>query len=95
MSICCLAKQLSVCRGIWGSVCPPPDMFPRQDKEGEHICRSLKPMQAGRSGDGGCWGENRGDGEGRRDGAGREGAQGMGVRSRKLEGLWGQRVFWR
>lgn len=56
MSICCLEKQLSVCEGICGSVCPPPNTFPQQDKEGEHICCSLKPVQAGGSWDGGCWG---------------------------------------
>lgn len=48
ISTCCLEKQLSVCRGIWGSVCPPLNTFPQ-----------LKPTQAGGSWDGGCWGEER------------------------------------
>lgn len=59
MSICCLEKQLSVCEGIWGPTCPPPNTFPWQDKEGERICRNLKLVQVGESWDGGCWGEER------------------------------------
>lgn len=55
LSICCLEKQFSVYRGIWGSFCPLPNAFPQEAKKGEIICRSLKPMQAGGSGDGGCW----------------------------------------
>lgn len=52
-----LHGEAALCVGGHLGVCLP---FPQQDKEGEqHICRSLKPMQAGVSWDGDCWGEER------------------------------------
>lgn len=54
LSIACLEKQFFVYGGIWGSFCPPLNVLPQEAKKGEIICRSLKPMQAGGSGDGGC-----------------------------------------